>query len=163
MKKLFLLLALIGIYSIGCAQRPQNENEKKTQFRSSFDTNFTYLNSLVATKASIFAVILVSFNGSGKIKDIKFSDGAPPKFISEIIRIKDKVDFKSMYDELGGNTSDMQVLIPVQIDALQMAGGGVPIAQKDLDNMYLFKGQPLTGEFVFYPAINYKYHYNNYE
>lgn len=163
MKKIVLLLVLIGIYSIGCAQHPQNENEKNTRFRYSFDANFTYLNSLVATKASIFAVILVNFNGSGKIQDIKFSDGAPPKFISEITRIKDKVDFKSMYDELGGNGSNMQVLIPVQIDAMQMAGGGVPIAQKDLDNMYLFKGQPIVGEYVFYPAINYKYHYNNYE
>ncbi|MGJ1322425.1 hypothetical protein ACR780_07040 [Sphingobacterium faecium] len=161
MRILIMLIILSVIANTAIGQRKDVSNYKL--FRTSFDKNFKFPAKLKTANASIFAVILLTFKKDGKIDKLLFSDGAPPELISEIERIKEKVNFKAIYDNISINSPNIKVLIPIQVDALRMAGGGNPIPQRDLDKMYLFQGKPILGECFFYPSINLKYYYNNYE
>jgi len=101
--------------------------------------------------------MVISFDQSGKINSLRFSDSAYPQFIEEVQRIRDNIDFESLYMDLKSlGKENEKVIIPIQIDTGVVDECESGILQFDLMNLYLFDKKPLKGKYFLHKKISSK-------
>lgn len=158
MKRVTLLILLTTVSLIGYSQSVNNE-DYPSLFKKSFTINFRLPKSLENAGTPVFTLMKIGFNNRGEVNKLEFSDSAPKEFIEEMNRIKDKINFQAIYKDLHISNSDIQVLIPVQVDAYKPSLGPLSVEKDVLDKLYLFKGKIVTGSYLFYEKIYQQYFY----
>lgn len=173
---IMMLMLLLGSKSIAQAL---DEYGPSSEFQKSLNLNIKYPTDLIRDSIPSFVTLKVLFDKDTSYT-IDFSDNAQPLVIKEFLRIKDKLDFKSVYKDLEITNHKIPVLIPIQIEMV------IPSilflkpksdvlndknAEGELDNdeptflkrypkseifkdMYTFKGELAIGEFYIYRPIN---------
>lgn len=156
------------------------ENSNWTKLQNSFLRNFRYPTDLEKDSIPSFITLKVLYHDSDTSFTIDFSDNAHPLVIEEFLRVKDKLNFKSVYKDLEITDNKIPVLIPIQI---QMNRPSVLFlkpesfvfkirgAEEELDSdessstksvpknqvmkdMHTFKGELTRGECYFYTPIS---------
>ncbi|WP_210353500.1 hypothetical protein [Sphingobacterium tabacisoli] len=158
MKRVTLLILLTTLSLTGYSQSGDNE-DYLSLFKRSFAINFRLPKSLEDVGTSVFAIMKIGFNNKGEVDKLEFSDSAPKEFIEEMNRIKDKVNFHAIYKDLRISDPDIQVLVPIQLDAYKPSLGPLSVQKDVLDKLYLFKGKTITGSYLFYERISQQYFY----
>lgn len=101
--------------------------------------------------------MVISFDQTGKINSLSFSDSAYPQFIEEVQRVQDNIDFESLYMDLKSLGKEKEkIIIPIQIDTGIIDECESGILQFDLINLYLFDNKPLKGNYFLYKKISSK-------
>jgi hypothetical protein len=103
------------INSVYAQDKGKIDNYKK--FENSFLRNFKYPAQLQERCIPILTLMVISFDQSGEINSLRFSDSAYPQFIAEVKRIRDNIDFESLYMDLKSlGKENEKIIIPIQID-----------------------------------------------
>jgi hypothetical protein len=157
MKRLLILILLTGVGYAGYSQAKSADSSPT--FEKSFYSNFKHPKGLMDAKTPVFGVMKVWFDKKGAVDSLDFSDSVPIEFAAEMQRVKSKVNFSEIYQNLEISDSSIPVLIPVQMDAMKSFFGPASVKKEDLEKLYLFKGKPIAGEFVFYKPIYLLYIY----
>ncbi|WP_400263065.1 hypothetical protein ACFX5U_08350 [Sphingobacterium sp. SG20118] len=87
-----------------------------SEFKKSLGLNLKYPPDLIRDSIPSFITLKVLFDGKDTSCTIDFSDNAHPQVIKEFLRIKDKLNFKSVYKDLKITNHQIPVLIPIQIE-----------------------------------------------
>ncbi len=152
----FILVLIVSLINIAYAQEKEKTNDFQ-RFENSFLRNFKYPPQLQERCIPVLTLMVISFDQSGKINSLSFSDSAYPQFIAEIQRIRDNIDFESLYKEIKSlRKEDEQIIIPIQIDTGIMGECESSVLQFDLMNWYLFDKKPLKGKYFLYKKISSK-------
>ncbi|MGJ1294288.1 hypothetical protein ACR777_08725 [Sphingobacterium spiritivorum] len=151
--KSIITTLMILIYTNTSAQNI-TKHEGFDSFYNSLNTNFKYPNQLAKRCIPIFTMMFVQFKSNGDIDHIKFSDSAFPQFVNEIFRIKDKLDFKSVYKDIVKiDASNNSVLIPIHIGIQYINSCKSVILPNDRLNLLHFSGEELEGNINIYPEV----------
>lgn len=128
------------------------------KFYSNFGEYLKYPDGLETKQPSTVTLMKISFAGNGEVQSISFSDSALPKFVDLMQKVKNKFDFKSIYEDVKvTHNSAEQIIIPIQIDYEKIGEWQSKISSDDIKKLYFFSGKPISGEYFFYPNIYYKY------
>ncbi|PUV25093.1 hypothetical protein [Sphingobacterium athyrii] len=150
--KFILIIIFAMVNSVYAQDKGKIDNFKK--FENSFLRNFKYPAQLQERCIPILTLMVISFDQSGKIKSLRFSDSAYPQFIAEVQRIRDNIDFESLYMDLKSlGKENEKIIIPIQIDTGVFGECESGIFQFDLINLYLFENKPLQGKYFLYHKI----------
>ncbi|KKO92469.1 hypothetical protein AAW12_05050 [Sphingobacterium sp. Ag1] len=150
--KFILIILYAMINSVYAQDKGKIDNYKK--FENSFLRNFKYPAQLQERCIPVLTLMVISFDQTGKINSLHFSDSAYPQFIEEFRRIQDNIDFESLYMDLKslGKVNE-KIIIPIQIDTGVIDECESGILQFDLINLYLFDNKPLKGKYFLYKKI----------
>lgn len=149
----FIMIILYSIINSVYAQdKGKIDNFKK--FENSFLRNFKYPAQLQERCIPVLTLMVISFDQFGKINSLSFSDSAYPQFIQEVQRVRDNIDFESLYMDLKSlGKENEKIIIPIQIDTGVIDECDSGILQFDLINLYLFDSKPLKGKYFLYKKI----------
>ncbi|EFK56280.1 PTS sugar transporter [Sphingobacterium spiritivorum] len=156
MKGIILSLFAILLFLEGSYAQQQNKDSNFAEFKRSFVLNFKYPSELDNKCIPTLTLMFIHFSTDGNVTAIKFSDSALPPFVNEMLRIKDKLDFKSIYKAVSNNNKENRnILIPIQIDADQKGDNGCLsiVNEESLKKLYLFQGQPISGNYYLYKTL----------
>lgn len=149
---IFLLISSVSVLS---AQEKQSE-DLFSQFEHSFVKNFKIPPQLHERCLPIITIMSITFDEYGNVNSLNFSDSAYPQFIQELLRIKDKIEFKLLYKEISALGKQKEnILIPIQINPGIIGVCAAHVLQFDLLNLYLFDKKPLEGKYFLYKNITY--------
>ncbi|MGJ1261333.1 hypothetical protein [Sphingobacterium spiritivorum] len=152
MKKLIIIIIIFFSNEVFAQNNTELLGYEK--FYRSFSSSFKYPIQLSDRCIPIFTIMFVQFSVEGKVDSIKFSDSAFPQFVNEVLRIKNNIDFYSLYkDILKTNNDNNTVLIPIHIDSEQIGGCKSTITANDMQNLFQFGGEPVYGNYYIYPVI----------
>lgn len=150
--KFILIILYAVINSVYAQDNGRIDNFKK--FENSFLRNFKYPAQLQERCIPVLTLMVISFDQSGKINSLRFSDSAYPQFIAEVQRIRDNIDFESLFTDLKSLGKETEkIIIPIQIDTGVFGECESGILQFDLVNLYLFDNKPLKGKYFLYNKI----------
>lgn len=153
--KSILTILYITIHSVYAQDKGKIDNYQT--FENSFLRNFKYPPQLQERCIPVLTLMVISFDQSGKITSLRFSDSAYPQFIEEVQRIRDNIDFESLYMDLKSlGKENEKVIIPIQIDTGVVDECESGILQFDLMNLYLFDKKPLKGKYFLHKKISSK-------
>lgn len=155
LKAYFLILILFAVVNSSFTQQ-SDSHPSFMKFKFSFLDNFKYPSELKDRGISTITLMLVKFNNDGTLKEIKFSDSALQQFVDEIHRVKDKIEFKYIYNDVTKIDKEARVvLIPIQIDVEKtgISGHSPQIMEADQQNLYNFSGKPVSGNYHIYPML----------
>jgi len=147
-----MIILYVMINSVYAQDKGKIDNFKK--FENSFLRNFKYPAQLQERCIPVLTLMIISFDQSGKINSLNFSDSAYPQFIQEVQRVRDNIDFESLYMDLKSlGKENEKIIIPIQIDTGIIDECDSGILQFDLINLYLFGSKPLKGKYFLYKKI----------
>jgi len=150
--KFIMIILYVMINSLYAQDKGKIDNFKK--FENSFLRNFKYPAQLQERCIPVLTLMVISFDQSGKINSLSFSDSAYPQFIQEVQRVRDNIDFESLYMDLKSmGKENEKIIIPIQIDTGVIDECESGILQFDLINLYLFDSKPLKGRYFLYKKI----------
>jgi hypothetical protein len=150
--KFIMIILYVMINSLYAQDKGKIDNFKK--FENSFLRNFKYPAQLQERCIPVLTLMVISFDQSGKINSLSFSDSAYPQFIQEVQRVRDNIDFESLYMDLKSmGKENEKIIIPIQIDTGVIDECDSGILQFDLINLYLFDSKPLKGRYFLYKKI----------
>ncbi|WP_343558957.1 hypothetical protein [Sphingobacterium sp.] len=157
MKKFFLITGLFLFISLTVCGQKNDDFPSFEKLYSSLAVHFKYPEELKDHCIPTITLMKLQFDNDGEILDIVFSDSAHPLFVDYMQKIRDDLDFKSIYTDLKnkGYTSKT-VLIPFQIDSEKIGECISTISSADLKKVYLFSGKPSSGEYFLYPSIYFR-------
>lgn len=157
MKNIILLFFTLTFLNTFVSAQKNNDYKGYEAFYKSFNTYFKYPQQLSKRCIPVYTIMMIKFGKKGNIDSIQFSDSAFPQFVSEVIRIKNNLNFKSIYNDLvDRNRNNDVVLIPIHIDTEQIGGCKSTIIPQDIVDLFKFSGERLTGNYFMYPGIYFK-------
>lgn len=128
------------------------------KFYSNFGEHLKYPAGFESKQPSTVTLMKINFAGNGEVQSVSFSDSAFPKFVDLMQTMKDKFNFKSIYEDIKVKHKNAeQVIIPIQIDYEKIGEWQSEISSNDIKKLYFFNGKPISGEYFLYPNIYYKY------
>jgi hypothetical protein len=151
MKKLIIIAVILMwtnsvVYSQGI-----NNNWSKLQ--SSFVKFIRYPKDLEKASIPSFFTLKVQYDEKAKQYNLEFSDSAHPLMIKEVLRIKDKLDFNLVYDDLNIKKRDIPIMIPVEIRLARASREFSDPKGKVSQDLYSFNGKQAFGNFYFYSPL----------
>jgi len=157
MKRIFLVTVLYFFISLTLFGQKNDDFPSFERVYSSLAVHFKYPEELKDHCIPTITLMKLQFDNKGEVQNIVFSDSAQPRFVDYMQKIKNDLDFKSIYTDLKnkGYTSKT-VLIPFQIDSEKIGECISTISSSNLKKVYLFSGKPSSGEYFLYPCIYFK-------
>lgn len=153
------LITLLAIFSSSVSFGQKNiEFPSFEKFYSNFGENLRYPSGLQDEWPSTITLMKINFTGNGDVQSISLSDSAFPQFVHLMEKMKEKLDFNSIYQDIKAKQKDVkQVLIPIHIDYEKIDVWKSSISSEDFKKLYVFNGKPISGKYFLYPNIYYKY------
>ncbi len=151
MKKL-ILIAVILMW-IKTIVYSQDANNHCTKLQSSFVHHLRYPKDLEKASIPSFFTLKVQYDEKTKQFNLEFSDSAHPLMIKELLRIKDKLDFNVVYDDLNMGKRDIPIMIPVEIRLARVSKEFSDPKSKVSQDLYNFNGTQVFGDVYFYAPL----------
>lgn len=145
MKKLIIAFILIWTCSIAYSQ---NANNNWNKIKWNFIKHFRYPDDLEKASIPSFFTLKVHYDEKVKQYNLEFSDSTHPLMIKEVLRIKDKLDFDQIYEDLNIENRDIPIIIPVEIKIQSASQQFSDPKNKTFQDLYNFKGKQAVGEFI---------------
>lgn len=149
-KSVIIALTLILFNNIVYSQ---DTNYHGAKLQLNFVTHLRYPKDLEKASIPSFFTLKVQYNEKAKQYSLEFSDSAHPLVIKELLRVKDKLDFNLVYDDLNVKKRDLPILIPIEIRLARVSKGFSNPKSNVPKDLYNFKGKQSFGEFYFYPPL----------
>jgi hypothetical protein len=147
-----ILLLLITLQVFGQKHEDFPSVEK---FYDSLIENLKYYPDVLQDSCiATISLMKIHYDNNGELQSIDFSDSTHPVFITYIQEFRNKLNFKSIYQDLKQKGyADNKVLIPLQIDTEKVDGCKSTLSSNDLMKLYFFNGKPCAGEYFLYPYV----------
>ena len=152
MKKL-IMIAVIVMWTNSVVYS-QGINNNLSKLQSSFVKYIRYPMDLEKASIPSFFTLKVQYDEKTKQYNLEFSDSAHPLIIKELLRIKDKLDFNVVYDDLNMENRDTPIMIPIEIKLARVSREFSNPKSKVSQDLYNFKGKQAFGEFIFTPPLS---------
>lgn len=137
------------------AQEKQSE-DLFSKFEKSFTRYFKIPSQLSERCLPVFTIMSITFDESGNVSSLNFSDSAYPQFIQELLRVKDSIQFKYLYEEISALGKQKEtILIPIQLNTGIIGECDSRILQFDLLHLYLFDKKPLKGKYFLHKTMTF--------
>ncbi|KKO92468.1 hypothetical protein AAW12_05045 [Sphingobacterium sp. Ag1] len=149
-KSVIIALMLILFHGIVYSQETNNHGAK---LQSSFVTHLRYPKDLEKASIPSFFTVMVQYDEKARQYNLEFSDSAHPLMIKELLRIKDKLDFNSVYEDLNIEKRNLPIIIPIEIRLAKVSKEFSDPKSNVTKNLYNFKGKQAFGEFYFYAPL----------
>lgn len=149
-KSLIIALILISFHGIVYSQEANNPGAK---LQSSFVTHLRYPKDLEKASIPSFFALKVQHNEKAKQYNLEFSDSADPLIIKEILRIREKLDFDLVYNDLNIEQRDIPIIIPIEIRLAKVSKEFSAPKNRISQNLINFQGKQAVGEFYFYAPL----------
>ncbi|MGE8377429.1 MAG: hypothetical protein ACN6PN_03735 [Sphingobacterium sp.] len=155
MKKNIFTIILVFLATMQVFGQKNADFPSVEKFYNSVIENLKYYpDALQDSCIGTITLIKIHFDDNGELQSIDFSDSAQPVFVKYIQEIRNRLNFKSIYQDLKQKGHvDNKVLIPFQIDTEKMDECKSTISSTDLMKLYVFDGKPCAGEYFLYPYI----------
>lgn len=151
MKKLIMIAVIVmWTNSVVYGQRINNNLSK---LQSSFVKYIRYPMDLEKASIPSFFTLKVQYDEKTKQYNLEFSDSAHPLMIKEVLRIKDKLDFNVVYDDLNMENRDTPIIIPIEIRLARVSREFSNPKNKVSQDLYNFKGRQVFGDVYFYAPL----------
>lgn len=154
-KAIIFLLAMTLLINYAVSQQ-KDPNPGFAEFNRSFSKNFKYPFQLEDRCISTVTLMMVTFRSDGSVDLIEFSDSVLDQFKNEFFKVKDKIDFKSVFNDIINiNQENKVVVIPIFIESEKTGPLGCEsnIIASDLKNLYNFSGKPISGNYYLYSGL----------
>ena len=152
MKKL-IMIAVILMWTKSVVYS-QGVNNNWAKLQSVFVKYIRYPKELEKASIPSFFTLKVQYDEKAKQYNLEFSDSAHPLMIKEVLRIKDKLDFNLVYDDLNIEKRDIPIITPIEIRLARVSREFSDPKSTVSQNLYSFKGKQAFGEFIFTPQLS---------
>lgn len=150
---LLIVIAIIANFMHSYAQKDPELKNNWAKLQSGFVKYIRYPKDLEKASIPSFFTLKVQYDEKAKQYNLEFSDSAHPLMIKEVLRIKDKLDFNLVYDDLTIEKRDIPIIIPIEIRLARVSREFSDPKSTVSQNLYNFKGKQAFGNFYFYAPL----------